>query len=404
MSDQLTVEQSNAENPVKYRILSLDGGGFRGVFSAAMLIEVEKAIREINPHKRLNDYFDCIAGTSTGALLAAGIALGISSEKLLEFYKNNGKRIFPSRIRWLRQNLRITSNFFPISLYRHEYCWNKKEGLPAVLRDELHPTEFAHLREAYKPGSPVTMRDIVKPDLLIPAYSLNKRALQWFVSNSMDNDPFFWYNDISLQELCVCSASAPTFFPPFELTKASNSKEAFVDGGLSANNPVLLAIVQSMLNYNRKTMGKALRRQEISVLSVGTGRITDALSYDQVSKWKAIDWAMKIGDLFLPAPNQTMDLVGWNLIRNNLIQETGSDKSDKSYLRLDFDISTQDPKDKKLANIDDPTLFDRFVEVAHHYLEKGKINEHLPSEVGFDADSPREAIKQFIEANTPTNF
>ncbi|MEO0969847.1 MAG: patatin-like phospholipase family protein, partial [Cyanobacteria bacterium J06639_18] len=73
-----------------FRILSLDGGGIRGIVTAQILSLIEKQIDQ-----PLNEYFDLIAGTSTGSILAAAIATGIRSEKIVEFYRENSSLIFP---------------------------------------------------------------------------------------------------------------------------------------------------------------------------------------------------------------------------------------------------------------------------------------------------------------------
>ena len=74
-----------------FRILSLDGGGIKGVFTAAFLAEIERMTG-----KHLTDYFDLIAGTSTGAIIAIGLGIGLSGSELLSFYVSNGTTIFPS--------------------------------------------------------------------------------------------------------------------------------------------------------------------------------------------------------------------------------------------------------------------------------------------------------------------
>ncbi len=79
-----------------FKILSLDGGGIRGVISARILMEVEKQIRE-QKNQSLAEYFDLIAGTSTGSILAAGIALGYTASELLNIYRQEGERIFYRR-------------------------------------------------------------------------------------------------------------------------------------------------------------------------------------------------------------------------------------------------------------------------------------------------------------------
>ncbi len=80
--------------PVK-RLLSIDGGGIRGIIAAEILLKIEQTLKQHNPKfQRLSDYFDFISGTSTGSILATGLAAGKSAEELLSIYKEKGKEIF----------------------------------------------------------------------------------------------------------------------------------------------------------------------------------------------------------------------------------------------------------------------------------------------------------------------
>ena len=91
-----------SEKPPFFRILSLDGGGMRGALSAKILEQVEKQIWE-KENKSLTEYFDLVAGTSTGSILAAGIALGLKASDLFKLYNDNGNQIFSRRKRHLRK-------------------------------------------------------------------------------------------------------------------------------------------------------------------------------------------------------------------------------------------------------------------------------------------------------------
>lgn len=78
-----------------FKILSIDGGGIRGLIPAKVLAELEAELEKEEPEKKLHEHFDLICGTSTGAILAIGIALGISTKDLAKFYEDNAKIIFP---------------------------------------------------------------------------------------------------------------------------------------------------------------------------------------------------------------------------------------------------------------------------------------------------------------------
>ncbi|MDJ0679890.1 MAG: patatin-like phospholipase family protein [Xenococcus sp. (in: cyanobacteria)] len=342
-----------------YKILSLDGGGFRGVISARIIKAFEEKLKE----KKLHEYFDLVTGTSTGSLIAAGIAKGKSADDLLKLYKDNGPEIFPDHIRRRRRLLQITRGIFPVALYPHN-------GLGDILSKE----------EIF--GS-TKIREITKPVLLIPAYNTSKRELVWFCSNNPESHPR-WYDDIEVWKICVCSASAPTFFPPYQLEE-EGEKKPFVDGGIAANNPALLAIAHAMLlPYNEQPQpSKQLKLDDIAIVSIGTGIPTKGYSYEEVKGWGMFGWAKHLGDIFLPAPNDVNANICWQIIRG------GNDENAKRVLRLDCEI-----KDDKLETIDNPHLYDGFVKVAENYLDEGKarigIHKHI---------NPIEAIEHFINNN-----
>lgn len=79
----------------KFKILSIDGGGIRGIIPAKVLSELETELQKDDPDKQLHEHFDLICGTSTGAILAIGLALGIPAKELSKFYEDNAKIIFP---------------------------------------------------------------------------------------------------------------------------------------------------------------------------------------------------------------------------------------------------------------------------------------------------------------------
>ncbi|MFP5273793.1 patatin-like phospholipase family protein [Coleofasciculus sp.] len=373
-----------------YKILSLDGGGFRGVISARILKEIEEKLKP----RKLHEYFDLVAGTSTGSLIAAGIAKGKSADDLLKLYQNNGQKIFPDSIRKIRGVLKLTRGILPVALYPHK-------GLQEVLSNKeiLGGTKISDITEQ---GKPV---------LLIPAYDTFNRKTVWFCSNNSKLKRF-WYDDIEVWKICICSASAPTFFPPYQLKTPSqklvdldesghlerhlnklglkaDTEYPFVDGGIAVNNPALIAIAHAMLNPYKDKPLKQINLNNIAILSIGTGSPTKPYSYQEVKGWGMFGWATHLGDLFLPAPNEVNASVCWQLIRGE------DDENAKRVLRLDFRIETDKKEDEELETIDNPHLYERFVQVAENYLHKGE------AKVGINIKpiTPTKAIERFIDNN-----
>ena len=243
-----------------FKILSLDGGGFRGALSTRILQSVETTLAK-KRNQKIHEYFDMVAGTSTGSLIAGGIAVKMSAGELLDVYKHRGDEIFPAGIRRQRK-FRWISQFIGANvLYKHGDPDKGKPGLSKVIHDE-----YAKKWNSISPK----ISDIESPILLVPAYDTLSRNTTLFVSN---NKKPLWYDQLPLWQICTASASAPTFFPPYDLPFYKNENRddpkppvlPHIDGGVSANNPAIAAIAHALFTEQQDIT-------QISVLSIGTGQ------------------------------------------------------------------------------------------------------------------------------------
>ncbi len=224
----MTEKTSAVKSSIKpFKILSIDGGGFRGVYSAHLLNSIESKL-SIN----LLETFDLIAGTSTGSIIAAGIACGIPASSILQLYKDHGPRIFCKRV---HARLPIISGLFA-SKYRNK-------ALKKVLKKTFGDRKLG---------------DINKP-LIIPSTDIGNGCVHVFKSKY---DPGYVRDpDVLVSDAVLASCSAPTFFNPYKL-----NEYLLVDGGLWANNPSLVAVVDA-----RKRLKIDL--DKIKILSIGTGTV-----------------------------------------------------------------------------------------------------------------------------------
>jgi len=192
-----------------FHILSLDGGGIKGVFPAAFLAELERI-----SGLRVLDRFDLIAGTSTGGILALGLGMGFTAKQMLDFYLTHGPRIFPtSQWRWQLQNWK--------SLFRYRYD-------PQPLRTALEGTFGDRtLQEA-------------KPKLVIPAISANTGDV--YIYKTPHHPRFVADGDERVVDVALATAAAPTYFPPH----VGRNGVTLLDGGLWANNPIMVGIVEAL--------------------------------------------------------------------------------------------------------------------------------------------------------------
>jgi uncharacterized protein len=212
-----------------FRILSLDGGGIRGTFTAAALAELEKTCG-----LKAADHFDLIAGTSTGGILAAGFGMGLSAAEMLTFYRERGPAVFP-----------LTS-------LGAELCYRLRAFFSPKFAQETLKRE---LQAAFAKAGGLELRN-ARCRLVIPACHARTGGAHLFRTNhhpALTTDA-----GTSAVDVAVATAAAPTYFRAAEVAGA-----AYVDGGVWANNPVMAAIVEAAA-WLRVPLNR------IDILSVGT--------------------------------------------------------------------------------------------------------------------------------------
>jgi uncharacterized protein len=213
-----------------YRVLCIDGGGMRGIYSAAyldMLVRKYESTRKVGCLD-LGKGFNLICGTSTGAILACALAWGVNIDKVVELYREKGAAIFPEKV--------PSSLFGVINQWRRRSDINKRgaKALEAALESELKGVTIKRLWEE---------RDI---GLAIPAVEMSRHRAWVFktphLPNSRDRDGGY-----TLTQVCLASTAAPVFrsmawLPNFDTEGA----HVFVDGGLWANSPVLVGLIDAL--------------------------------------------------------------------------------------------------------------------------------------------------------------
>lgn len=219
------------------RVLAIDGGGIKGVLPAAFLAEVEAATS-----KRIVDHFDVIAGTSTGGIIALGLGLGLSAREILDFYINKDASIFcqypNSSSVWGR--VRATTRKW----FRHA----RRLFMPKYESDRLRQA----LTEAF--GDRILGESQTR--LVIPAYHALRREVYVFKTAHHPRFQTDWKQRAI--DVALATAAAPTYFPSHRMPNGV----ALIDGGVWANNPVGLAVVETIGVLNRD-------REHVRVLSLG---------------------------------------------------------------------------------------------------------------------------------------
>jgi predicted acylesterase/phospholipase RssA len=229
----------------KKKLLALDGGGIRGALTLEILAKIEQIVGQ-----PLGEYFDYIAGTSTGAIIATCLSLGMTVDKLREFYERSGPAMFDKA-----------------SLIRRLHYKFEDDSLADMLRTVIGD-------KAGKDGAQVTLGDAALRSLLLIVMRNATTDSPWPVSNN----PHAKYNqrsrddcnlELPLWQLVRASTAAPTYFPPEKL-RVGKHEFLFVDGGLSSyNNPAFVLFLMATLPAYR--LEWAVGADDMLLVSVGTG-------------------------------------------------------------------------------------------------------------------------------------
>jgi len=235
---------TNPEQAKRFHILSLDGGGIKGIFSAAVLAAIEDDLK-IN----VVDHFDLVAGTSTGGIIALGLGLGMRPREIVEFYVREGPRIFP---RW----------FGAKRLQHWFYRKFSAEPLIAALRSCFKDKRFGDSKKR----------------LIIPSYNLGDDDV--YIFRTPHHERLKRDFKVPAWKVALATSSAPTFFP---CTREVDSVR-LVDGGVWANNPTMIAIVEAYDTLR-------IPMESLCVFSIGT---SDAVSHrrSRLNSGGIVSWAV----------------------------------------------------------------------------------------------------------------
>jgi len=289
-------------------ILTIDGGGIRGIIPAKFCVELEKLINSSDDESnvtRLSDVFNLIAGTSTGGIIALALAKSTEdksktsvAEDILNLYRNKGHIIFSKPRR------------FPLNLFSPKYAAG---ALEKALKDYFGETKLGQ----------------AKTHVLVTYYDLATRSARSLTS---------WDNpDCLMSEAARATSAAPTYFSPAFLKKSPNSP--FIDGGVFANNPAGVAYLAAQ---------KRFPKEDMLFVAVGTGTLVEppatmsgidprgfverAINLFSLPRWGFLNWAPYIFTTVFDGVSDFTD----EILRTLL--------PDKRYYRMQKDIGRESEK------------------------------------------------------------
>ena len=212
-----------------FRILAIDGGGIRGLFPASFLAGIEERYLD---GQSVVDYFDLVVGTSTGGIVALGLGAGLSASEMRDLYIERGGEIFPP-LRGPRRMFHSAGRFF-----MHGYDGG---ALERVLGEYLGNTRLGDSRVR----------------LCIPSFEGEHSEVFVFKTPHHQDFKSDWRE--KMVKVALATSAAPTYFRPFD-----DGGYRFVDGGIWANNPVMIGLVEALTSFSTS-------REQIRILSLGCG-------------------------------------------------------------------------------------------------------------------------------------
>jgi len=240
-----------------YRILALDGGGIRGLYTAVLLSRLSEEI------PGFLDRVDLLAGTSTGGILALGLAKGMPCQAMINLYRDKGREIFSRTV------------------------WHEIRDLGELIGAKYDNRELVQTVQAA--FGDATLNDLLPRHVLIPAFDLDNQVAPpapriW--------KPKFFHNFEGPQsdgaqkiaDVALRTSAAPTYLPVYQ---------GYVDGGVVANNPSMAALAQAL---DPPTGNQRL--ENLRLFSLGTGLTPEFISGDTLD-WGLAQWAPILADMML---------------------------------------------------------------------------------------------------------
>ncbi len=339
-----------------YKILSIDGGGLRGIVPVQILKHIETIT-----NKNIIDCFDLFAGTSTGGLITSGLTVKSKDGFSPKHSVDDIEQVY----------LKEGKNIFPIKNELHQWYRNKVWSYlrkPQFKADGLHAILENLLLDENK--NPLKISDCLKP-IFIPTYDLVTNSPLLFKGRYAFHNSDY---DANLIDVCRATSAGPTYLPTYSFNykhkfgKLKTSKVATIDGGVYMNNPSMGALVEILKHreddfYNYPH----LKNEDIFLLSIGTGDYTNDISH-QSANWGKLEWIKPTIDIMMLGNNQAVD---YQMKEALSFSTTGR----INYLRINVNI--EEEKFADMANSDTQTLEYLQERVKKDYLNNATLQNEL---------------------------
>jgi len=293
------------------RILSIDGGGIRGIIPGQVLVSLEKKLQQVagDSEVRICDYFDLIAGTSTGGILTCAFLCPdlpdnpgrpkFTAEEAVELYLDRGGQIFEVSI------------------------WQAIESLGGLAEEKYSARALNRALKDY--FGDVRLSQLLKP-CLITAYDTTNRCAKFFTQHDIVSENL---DDFLVRDVARATSAAPTYFEPARTRPLNDGAFSLIDGGVFANNPALCAYAEVRAKLSRASA------QNMVLLSLGTGYAKKKYPYHTIKKWGQLEWIKPLIDIMMSGVAETVDY--------QLQQIFDSVDRPGQYLRINSDLRQASP-------------------------------------------------------------
>jgi len=270
-------------NPEIVHLLTLDGGGIRGIIPASILAYLEEELKRAlnNAQLKIADCFDLIGGTSTGGILSC---LYLTPDE------NN-----PSRPKYSAAQIRDFYKEYGPKLFHKSFWYKIVSGL-GVFKSRY--SEKALCEFANKLMGNTYISSVIK-DCLITSYDMSMRKALFFTKYNVSK--YGSSADYLLADVARATSAAPTYFSPARIFAKDNTSRHLVDGGVFANNPSMCAYVEGMKLWPEKSI------KNYCMISIGTGKVTHPYDWEKTHKFGYLQWLQPIIDVLSSSVGETVD-------------------------------------------------------------------------------------------------
>ncbi|MCP4610638.1 MAG: patatin, partial [Planctomycetes bacterium] len=262
--------------PDLIRILSIDGGGIRGIIPGQVLVSLEQKLKVYtgNQEARIADYFDLIAGTSTGGILSCIYLCPdlngtpnrprFSAEEAVALYLQKGGAIFDVS------------------------AWQRMKTFGGMRDEKYEAKELEKTLKDYL--GDLRLSQLLKP-CLITSYDIENRRTKFFTQHDAKTKEM---HDFLVRDVARATSAAPTYFETEMVESITDVPYPLIDGGVFANNPTLCAYAEVRKKFQSKPTAK-----DVAILSIGTGYVKKSYSYKEAKDWGALGWIKPLIDIMM---------------------------------------------------------------------------------------------------------